>query len=74
MMSNELTLAKCIREKDLLKVIPFSKSTLWRKVADGTFPKPIKISTKVTVWKWFDVDQWFRQIELSETKQDRVDS
>lgn len=74
MMSNELTQAKCIREKDLLKIIPFSKSTLWRKVANGTFPKPIKISTKVTVWKWFEIDQWFHQIELSEAIRDRGDS
>lgn len=73
-MSNELTQAKCIREKDLLKIIPFSKSTLWRKVADGTFPKPIKISQKVTVWKWFEIDQWFRQIELSEVRCDRTNS
>ena len=28
--------------------LPFSAPTLWRKVAAGTFPKPIKLSERVT--------------------------
>lgn len=31
--------------------LPFSSSTLWRKVRDGTFPAPEKLSTRVTAWK-----------------------
>lgn len=31
--------------------LPFSAATLWRKVADGTFPKPIKLSRRVTAWR-----------------------
>ena len=56
--------ARYIREKDLLKIIPISKSTLWRKVANGTFPKPIKISTKVTAWIVEDIHVWASEIEL----------
>ncbi len=32
--------------------LPFSAPTLWRKVKAGTFPKPIKLSDRVTAWKW----------------------
>ncbi len=53
-----------IREKDLLRVIPISKSTLWRKVSSGGFPKPIKLSAKITVWKTEDVEDWFSEQEL----------
>lgn len=53
-----------LREKELLRVIPISKSTLWRKVALGTFPKPIKLSEKITVWKTDDVEDWFSQQEF----------
>ena len=28
--------------------LPFSAPTLWRKVREGTFPKPIKLSDRVT--------------------------
>lgn len=49
-----------LREKQLheVQVIPFSASTLWRKVKDGNFPKPIKLSDQITVWRVKDIRQW----------------
>lgn len=38
--------------------LPFSAPTLWRKVKAGTFPKPIKLSERVTGWKVGDVRAW----------------
>lgn len=38
--------------------LPFSAPTLWRKVAAGTFPKPIKLSERVTCWKVSEVRAW----------------
>jgi hypothetical protein len=38
--------------------LPFSAPTLWRKVAAGTFPKPIKLSQRVTCWKVGEVRAW----------------
>jgi len=35
--------------------LPFSAATLWRKVAAGTFPKPVKLSTRVTAWRVAEV-------------------
>jgi predicted DNA-binding transcriptional regulator AlpA len=35
--------------------LPFSAATLWRKVAAGTFPKPFKLSQRVTAWRVADV-------------------
>ena len=39
-------------------VLPFSGSTLWRKVQDGSFPKPVRLSERVTAWRVGDVRQW----------------
>ena len=39
-------------------VLPFSGATLWRKVRDGSFPKPLKLSAGVTAWRVGDVRQW----------------
>lgn len=36
-------------------LIPVSKSTIWEWVKIGRFPRPIKLSAKVTVWKVEDV-------------------
>ena len=38
--------------------LPFSAPTLWRKVKAGTFPKPIKLSERVTAFKVGDVRAW----------------
>ena len=38
--------------------LPFSAPTLWRKVKSGTFPKPIKLSERVTAWNVGVVRAW----------------
>jgi predicted DNA-binding transcriptional regulator AlpA len=38
--------------------LPFSAPTLWRKVNNGTFPKPIKLSARITAWNVGDVRKW----------------
>lgn len=38
--------------------LPFSAPTLWRKVKAGTFPKPCKLSERVSAWKVADVRAW----------------
>ena len=43
-----------VRLKDILAPegpIPVSKSTWWKGVKDGRFPKPMKLGPRVTVWK-----------------------
>jgi len=41
-------------------VVPFSSSTLWRKVRAGTFPKPTKLSERVTCWRVGDIRAWMK--------------
>jgi prophage regulatory protein len=57
---NELPAYALVRQKDLqqLRVICFSAPTLWRMVAAGTFPKPIKISAQITAWRVSEVRDW----------------
>lgn len=47
-----------VRLADLRAVLPFSDSTLWRMVAKGSFPKPLKLSARVTAWRAEDVRRW----------------
>ena len=44
-----------VRQAQLIPdVVPFSSATLWRRVKLGEFPKPIKLSTRVTAWRVAD--------------------
>ena len=47
-----------LRERDLLQRLPFSHATLWRRVADGGFPAPVRISPRVVAWRLADVEAW----------------
>lgn len=48
-----------IRERQLRPhILPVAHSTLWRMVAEGRFPKPIKLSERVTAWRIEDVMAW----------------
>ena len=39
-------------------VVPFSQATLWRKCQTGEFPKPVKLSERVTGWRVSEVRDW----------------
>jgi prophage regulatory protein len=47
-----------IRRRQLLNLIPFSASTLDRRVADKTFPSPVRLSANVVAFRVDDVMQW----------------
>lgn len=36
-------------------LIPICKSTWWNGVASGRYPKPVKLSPRVTVWRVEDI-------------------
>jgi predicted DNA-binding transcriptional regulator AlpA len=48
-----------VRQAQLLAGgVPFSASTLWRKVKAQTFPAPVKLSAGITAWRVEDVRSW----------------
>jgi prophage regulatory protein len=50
-----------IRQAELIpSPVPFSPATLWRKVKDGSFPAPIKLSARVTAWRVEDIRAWMQ--------------
>lgn len=46
------------RQAQVLTFIPFSKSTLWRQVAAGVFPAPVKLAPSITAWRAEDIRTW----------------
>lgn len=50
-----------LRQAQVLAFVPFSKSTLWRRVQEGSFPAPIKLSVRVTAWRAEDIRHWIAQ-------------
>lgn len=49
---------KLLRVNELSHDLSMGKSTIWAWVKEGKFPKPIKISPRMTVWSSADIEAW----------------
>jgi prophage regulatory protein len=49
---------RIIRLKSVLARTGLSRSTLYRKIAEGTFPSQVKISVHGAGWRESAVNQW----------------
>jgi prophage regulatory protein len=49
---------RIIRLKTVLGRTGLSRSTIYRKIAEGTFPAQLKISTNGTGWHESDINRW----------------
>jgi prophage regulatory protein len=59
--TQELPATGYLRQARLIPhIVPFSSATLWRKVKSGEFPKPVKLSERVTAWRVEDVRAWMQ--------------
>jgi predicted DNA-binding transcriptional regulator AlpA len=56
-----------LRLPQVLERIPVSKSTWWAGVKKGIFPKAIKLSPRVTVWREEDIDSIGTQNEFRQS-------
>ena len=56
-------LVQSTQRPEVAAPLPFSAPTLWRKVRNGTFPRPMKLSPRVTAWNVGLVRAWMREQE-----------
>jgi prophage regulatory protein len=58
---------RILRLKTVLERTGLSRSTMYRKMQNGTFPKNVQISTRCTGWRESDVNEWMRNPIFYET-------
>jgi prophage regulatory protein len=46
-----------LRLSQILEIIPVGKTTWWKGVKSGRFPKPMKLSERCTAWSAQDIRQ-----------------
>jgi prophage regulatory protein len=49
-----------VRIKEVLQMVGVSRTTLWRMVRDGTFPRRVVISSGVRAHVYEEVEAWMR--------------
>lgn len=64
-VSNLLPLQGMSRAKDILPLLPFSRTTLHEWSNDGRFPASVKLSPKMVAWRNADVLEWLENQSLN---------
>lgn len=49
-----------IRLPKVLEMTGLSRTTVWRQVKAGTFPRPVKLGARAVGWPVSAVDEWLR--------------
>lgn len=49
---------KLLKMSDLVEITGLGRSTIYKEISTGRFPKPIKIAERTAVWTESDVTHW----------------
>lgn len=49
-----------IRPKRLAELLGVSEATIWRKAKNGTLPRPVKLSERVTAFDAVEINAWIK--------------
>lgn len=58
----DITEDRLLRLRAVTERVGMSKATLYRKIADGSFPKPVSIGGPSVRWRASDIDAWMRSL------------
>lgn len=50
---------RILRRPEVEEITGFSRSSLYAAIADGHFPKPVKLTARAVGWKQSDIEAWF---------------
>ena len=54
---------KLLRSRAVLERTGLSKTTMYRQIEIGDFPRPIQLTEKTTAWREHEVDEWIESRE-----------
>lgn len=44
----------------VLEMTGLGRSTIYRWIAAGSFPPPVRLGPRAVAWRWSDLDEWTR--------------
>jgi len=56
--TKDLSEGRLISWTELRQLVPLSRTTVWRRVRDGSFPAPLQISPGRVAWSLISVTTW----------------
>ena len=49
---------RLIKIKEVIKMTSLSRATIYKYMADDSFPKPVSLGTKAVAWVEYEVENW----------------
>ena len=56
------------RPSEICKIFSIGQSTLYKYAKNPDFPKPLRISKKITLWNVKEVEEFFKKLSLKGIK------
>jgi prophage regulatory protein len=50
----------------VLKMTGLGRSTIYRWIAEGSFPPPVRLGPRAVAWRWSDLDRWTRSRDTAQ--------
>jgi prophage regulatory protein len=54
----------------VIQATGLGRSTIYRLVANGAFPRPVHLGPRAIAWRWSDLEQWSATRDASLTAGD----
>ena len=56
---------KLLRRREVESITGLSRASIYRLIADGDFPRPVKVSAAGVRWRSSDITAWIQSLPLS---------
>ena len=57
-----------LRWRDVIPIVRLSRVTIWRRMKDGDFPKPVRLGgpkSRAVGWRRTDIERWLNNLSSS---------
>ena len=62
-MDKQLEELRVLRLEEVTRLTGLARATIYKKVADGTFPPPLRLSGRAVGWRLSDISDWLQAPE-----------
>lgn len=63
---NETRPLRLLKLSDVQQRVAMGKTTIYAKIKDGRFPRPVSLSPGMVRWREADVDQWIATLATTD--------
>lgn len=53
---------RLLRLTEVMKITGIARATIYKKINEGSFPKPLKISATCVRWRSDEIEQWIEDL------------